>query len=81
MKIEVEKEDLEKVFDTATSSLNFGSGWLDHDEVISLRRIARLLGADVKDATPINFRNYIFDEDPKGTSNEEGNCNIDDSSN
>ena len=65
----MEKEDLQKVFDTAVSSLDFSSGYLDHDEVISLRKIAKLLGVDPDLATPINFKGYIFDPDgTKGSS-------------
>jgi hypothetical protein len=47
---------LQKVFDTAVHSLDFGSGHLDDDEVTALRAVAVLLGADPAIATPENFR-------------------------
>jgi len=58
---EVSTEDLQRVFDTAVHSLDFGPGFLDHDEVISLRCVARLLGVDPEIATPINFKGSVFD--------------------
>lgn len=59
--IEIERGDLQRVFDTAVHSLDFSSGFLDHDEVIALRRTARLLGVDPDVATPTNFKGYVFD--------------------
>jgi hypothetical protein len=53
--IKVEREVLQCVFDTAVSSLDFGSGFLDHKEVNALRTIAKLLGVDPEKATPYNF--------------------------
>src|SRR5687768_18448015 len=45
-------EDLKALFDIATNSLNFGSGFLDKGEVDLLRRIAVTLGADPMEGTP-----------------------------
>ncbi len=44
------------VFDVAVRSMDFGSGFLDDEEVSLLRRAARLLGVDPMEATPSNFR-------------------------
>lgn len=44
------------VFDTAVNSMDFGSGFLDHEEVEALRAFAVLLGVDPMVATPDNFR-------------------------
>jgi hypothetical protein len=54
--VEVEFDDLQKLFDTAVNSMDFGSGFLDHDEVVVLRRFAGLLGVEKMTATPDNFR-------------------------
>lgn len=60
--MDIDRETLQVVFDTAVHSLDFSSGFLDHDEVIALRATARLLGVDPEAATPINFRGSIHDE-------------------
>ena len=44
------------LFDTAVGSMDFGSGFLDDEEVAALREAAVLLGADPDEATPRNFR-------------------------
>jgi hypothetical protein len=44
------------VFDTAISSMDFGSGFLDNDEVDALRELAVLLGVDPDVATPESHR-------------------------
>ncbi|MBM4409613.1 MAG: hypothetical protein FJ038_13690 [Chloroflexi bacterium] len=54
--LKIDRQLLQIVFDTATSSLDFGSGFLDQEEVEALRAIAVILGADPMDATPENFR-------------------------
>jgi hypothetical protein len=59
---DIGREDLQVVFDTAVHSLDFSSGFLDHAEVMVLRRIARLLNVDPDIATPDNFKGHIWDE-------------------
>jgi len=54
--ISVDKRDLQIVFDTAVHSMDFGSGFLDDEEVTALRAVAVLLGVDPLVATPDNFR-------------------------
>ena len=54
--ISVPREDLQALLDTAIGSMDFGSGFLDHEEVDCLRRIAVLLGVDPADATPDEFQ-------------------------
>ena len=51
----VRRETLEMVFDTAVNSMDFGSGFLDNEEVEALREVAVLLGVDPMVATPLNF--------------------------
>lgn len=53
--IPVRRELLEAAFDVATSSLDFGSGFLDDEQVEALRGIAVLLGVDPLVATPANY--------------------------
>ncbi len=53
--IEVPTEDLKVLFDALVTSMDFGSGFLDTEEVNALRNIAVLLGVDPTDATPTEF--------------------------
>ena len=53
--VTVPREMLRIVFDAAVNSLDFGSGFLDDEDVEALRDIAIRLGADPDDATPFNF--------------------------
>lgn len=45
---------LQIAFDSAVNSMNFGSGFLDREEVEALRAVAVVLGVDPKVATPRN---------------------------
>lgn len=65
----VPAEDLRALFDMAVGSMNFGSGFLDSDEVDVLRRVAVLIGVDPMEATPTEFALRIahpFVEDWRG---------------
>ena len=52
----VNRETEQIIFDIAVNSLDWGSGFLDDEQVEALRRYAEHLGADVWKATPINHR-------------------------
>lgn len=52
----VGKRVLQIVFDTAVHSMDFGSGFLDDEEVLALREVAVILGVDPIVATPDNFK-------------------------
>jgi hypothetical protein len=54
--VTVPLDDLKAVLDIATESMDFGSGFLDHDEVATLRRIAEAVGVDPMEATPSEWR-------------------------
>lgn len=53
--VEVRRGDLRAVLDVATMSLDFGSGFLDSEQVVVLRRLAEIVGIDPRVATPANF--------------------------
>ena len=53
---EISDRLLRIVFDTAVHSMNFGSGFLDDEDVAALREVAVILGVDPAEATPGNFR-------------------------
>lgn len=55
-KIEVPKLAVQIVFNALCLSMNFGSGFLDTEDVQGLREIATALGVDPNDATPGDFR-------------------------
>lgn len=46
---------LQCVFDAAINSMDFGSGFLDDEEVAALRELAVILGVDPMEATPRQF--------------------------
>jgi hypothetical protein len=52
---EISDRLLRIVFDTAVHSMDFGSGFLDDEEVAALREVAVVLGVDPAAATPRNF--------------------------
>lgn len=57
--IPVRREALRILFDAVTNSLDFGSGYLDSEDVEALREIAVILGVDPWVATPSEHRrNY-----------------------
>ena len=56
MKLELDRETLRVVFDTAINSMDFGSGFLDDEEVKALRAVAVILGVDPMVATPDTFK-------------------------
>ena len=49
-------EDAKALFDIAVGSMDFGSGFLDNEEVDILRAFAVKIGLDPMEATPSNFR-------------------------
>ena len=53
---EIDGRLLRVVFDVAVHSMDFGSGFLDDEEVAALRDVAVILGTDPDEATPGNFR-------------------------
>jgi hypothetical protein len=52
----IDREVLKIVFDVAVNSLDFGSGFLDDEEVTALRSVAVVLGVDPMTATPDMFK-------------------------
>lgn len=55
-RVTVDRTTLQIVFDVAVNSLDFGSGFLDDEEVAALRTIAESLGVDPMVATPETFQ-------------------------
>jgi hypothetical protein len=53
--VAVRKGDLRAVLDVATMSMDFGSGFLDNEQVEALRKLASIIGLDPIVATPSNF--------------------------
>ncbi len=73
--ITVPTDDLRTLFDIATGSLNFGSGFLDTDEVAALRRVAVLIGVDPMAGTPTDFaKRTAHAHTPESPSWPEGPC-------
>lgn len=52
--ISVPKSVLQAVLDSAVGSMDYGSGFLDEEEVSALRDVAVLLGVDPWTVTPSN---------------------------
>ncbi len=55
-KVQLDFEDAQALFDMTTSSMNFGSGFLDSDDVNLLRKLAVLIGVDPSKGTPEEFK-------------------------
>ncbi len=53
--VTIPREVAQAVFDIATGSLNFGSGFLDTEEVEALRALAVAIGVDPMVGTPYEF--------------------------
>jgi hypothetical protein len=54
--IYIDEDVLRIVFDTAVNSMDFSSGFLDHEEVAALQAAAVVLGVDPMEATPQQFK-------------------------
>lgn len=52
----IKKETLQALFDIAVGSMDFGSGFLDKEEVDVLRDVAELLGVNPSVGTPPEYR-------------------------
>lgn len=62
---EIEDEELKRLFDMVVHSLDFGSGFLETDDVNLLRKIAKQIGVDPWEGTPSDFKsqyNHDFAE-------------------
>ncbi len=53
--VSIRKGDLRAIMDVGTMSMDFGSGFLDNEQVEALRKGAGLLGIDPITVTPSNF--------------------------
>lgn len=63
--MEIADEKLQRLFDMIIHSLDFGSGFLEDDDVVLLRDIAKQLGVNPQIATPDDFRsqyNHVFEQ-------------------
>lgn len=48
----IEMEELKQLFDLVTNSMDFGSGFLDREDTVLLRKVAAVIGVDPMEATP-----------------------------
>lgn len=55
-------EDIKALLDIATHSMDWGSGFLDHEEVATLRRVAEAVGVDPIEVTPSEWRRQYAHE-------------------
>lgn len=63
--IYIRVKDVQHMFDLIVGSLDYGSGFLDTDDVNTTRRVAVMLGRDPMDGTPSSqARNYVHDFRP-----------------
>lgn len=53
--VTIRRGDLRALLDVATGSMDFGSGFLDNEQVEVLRKVAEVLGVEPKVVTPSNF--------------------------
>lgn len=62
MKIEVEKEHLQTLYDMVTGSLDYGSGFFDGDDIDTLHAVGRLLGVD-ESGNPLRTTPHLWHQD------------------
>jgi hypothetical protein len=53
--VTIPKEAAQRVFDALVSSMDFGSGFLETDDVTALRTLAVAIGVDPSEGTPLGF--------------------------
>lgn len=53
--VTIRRGDLRALLDVATGSMDFGSGFLDNEQVEVLRKVADMLGVEPTLVTPSNF--------------------------
>jgi len=57
--VNLKREHVQRLFDICVNSMDFGSGFLESDDIEVLRAVAVSLGVDALVATPSEFkRNY-----------------------
>jgi hypothetical protein len=71
---EIPDEVARHVFDIAVNSMDFGSGFLDDEEVTALRAYAEAIGVDPDEGTPNNMKHryphrfepgYVIEKDQR----------------
>lgn len=73
-RIELDLNDLKQLFDLVCNSMDFGSGFLDGEDVVLLRRIASLIGVDPLLATPsTEMKHYPHPADTRW-GGDDGKC-------
>jgi hypothetical protein len=71
VKIEIDEDDLRRLYDLATDSPLMCSGSFETDDVRVLRRLGRTIGADLSVATPDEFvRDFPHAFKPKNYNSE-----------
>lgn len=55
----VRREALQAILDLAVGSMDFGSGYWDHEDIVAAREIATTLGVDPLDVTPSDYRGHF----------------------
>ncbi len=50
--IQIEREQLQAIFDLAVGSMDFGSGFWETKDALAARKVAELLGLDPMEGTP-----------------------------
>lgn len=61
---DIHHDDVRALLDIIACSMDFGSGFLDTEQVVLLRRIAQVVGMDPEDLTPPNMP-HTFEQDPR----------------
>ena len=56
------QDDIKAILDIATHSMDWSSGFLDHEEVGTLRRVAEQVGVDPIEVTPFEWRRQYAHE-------------------
>jgi hypothetical protein len=54
--VTMSKDSAQRVFDALSNSMDFGSGFLESEDVLALRELARVIGVDPSIGTPDEFK-------------------------
>lgn len=54
--VTLSKDSAQRVFDALAGSMDFGSGFLESDDVLALRELAQVIGVDPSIGTPNEFK-------------------------
>jgi hypothetical protein len=69
--VTLSKDSAQRVFDALAGSMDFGSGFLESEDVLALRELAQVIGVDPSIGTPDEFKKDFPHKFKEATFNRE----------